>query len=93
MTTCRCVCVCVCVCVCFQHVQVQLELGHVALLRPEVTSDGRTHDWRVYVRASTQRGGAAAAPPGEQHATLQFIERVQFTLHETYDQHRRTVGM
>jgi len=66
-----------------QHLQIQFELGHVAILRPHVTSDGHTHDWEVYVRPSE---GATGVFDG-----LHFIERVEFHLHETYD--RRTVGM
>jgi len=76
----------VCLSVRLQRLQVQFELGHVAILRPEVTSEGHTHDWEVYVRAQSGVGRADVD-------ALQFIERVQFQLHETYDQRRRTVGM
>lgn len=65
-----------------QHLQVHFELGHVAILRPHMTSDGYSHDWEVYVRPSE---GATSVD------ALYFIERVEFHLHETYD--RRTVGM
>jgi len=70
------------VCVCIsQHLQIHFELGHVAILRPHVTSDGYTHDWEVYVRPSEGATGVDA---------LRFIERVEFQLHESYS--RRTVG-
>jgi len=64
-----------------QHLQIQFELGHVAILRPHVTSDGYTHDWELYLRPSEGATGVDA---------LRFIERVEFQLHETYK--RRTVG-
>jgi len=65
-----------------QHLQVRFELGHVAILRPQLTSDGHTHDWQVYLRPTEDATSADA---------LYFIERVEFHLHETYA--RRTVGM
>jgi len=68
----------------WQHLQIQLELGHVAILRPQVTSDGHTHDWELYLRPPAESASSSCVD------ALHFIERVEFQLHETYAQ--STVG-
>ncbi|XP_062308810.1 protein ENL isoform X2 [Osmerus eperlanus] len=58
-------------------VQVKLELGHRALLRKKVTSEGFTHDWMVFVR-------------GPETGDIQhFVEKVVFRLHESFPKPKR----
>jgi len=60
-------------------VKVQLEIGHEASLRSEVTSQGFTHDWVVFVR-------------GIDNAEIHhFIEKVVFNLHESFHKPKRVV--
>ena len=60
-------------------VQVKLELGHRALLRKKVTSEGFTHDWMVFVR-------------GPETGDIQhFVEKVVFRLHESFPKPKRGI--
>lgn len=58
-------------------VQVKLELGHSAQLRKNVTSEGFTHDWMVFVR-------------GPETGDIQhFVEKVVFRLPESFPKPKR----
>jgi len=58
-------------------VQVKLELGHRAQLRKEVTSEGFTHDWMVFVR-------------GPETGDIQhLVEKVVFRLDESFPEPKR----
>lgn len=60
-----------------QCVKVQFEIGHEANLRSEVTPQGFTHDWLVFVRGADNT---------EIH---HFVEKVVFHLHESFPKPKR----
>ena len=66
------------VCACPQDVlTIQLELGHQADFKREISPNGFTHDWSVFVR-------------GQDGAPIQhFVEKVVFHLHETFKNPKR----
>ncbi|GAB6021320.1 myeloid lymphoid or mixed-lineage leukemia (trithorax, ) [Chamberlinius hualienensis] len=62
-----------------QSVQVKIDLGHRAILREEITDDGFTHDWTVFVRG-----------PGSFNI-CNFVEKVIFHLHRDFAKPKRVV--
>lgn len=60
-----------------QCVKIQFEIGHEASLRSEVTREGFTHDWLVFVR-------------GVDNTEIQhFVDKVVFNLHESFPKPKR----
>ncbi|KAG8307033.1 Protein AF-9 [Homalodisca vitripennis] len=64
---------------CVQCVKVQFEIGHEASVRSEVTAQGFTHDWQVFVRGADNT---------EIH---HFVEKVVFNLHSSFPKPKRVV--
>lgn len=58
-------------------VRVQFELGHVSTLKAKVGTDGFTHDWELSLRGVD---GADIS---------QFVDKVVFTLHESFPKPKR----
>ena len=54
-----------------------LELGHRATVRDQVTAEGYTHDWCVFVRGP------------DSSAVDAFIDKVVFQLHESFPKPKR----
>ena len=67
-----------------QHVEIILEFGHKAVLKDVPIKDSRgrpyTHDWEVWVRS-----------PNAEDRIDSFLEKVVYTLHETFDDPVRRV--
>lgn len=57
--------------------EVQLELGHKAYPKEEISPNGYTHDWTVFVRGP------------DDCKIHEFIEKVVFNLHESFPKPRR----
>ncbi len=53
-------------------IEVTIEVGHKAFIKEKPDSKGHTHDWNVYVRAS------------DNQSIEKLVNKVQFTLHETF---------
>lgn len=58
-------------------VKVQFELGHMAALKAKIGPDGFTHDWELSLRGID---GADIS---------QYVEKVVFTLHESFPKPKR----
>ena len=54
-----------------------LELGHRATIRDQVTAEGFTHDWCVFVRGP------------DKYDVDAFIDKVVFQLHESFPKPKR----
>lgn len=58
-------------------VRIQFEVGHVASLKSNVTKEGFTHDWELFVRGCDGTDISA------------YVEKVVFTLHESFPKPKR----